>query len=47
MRLMNREGGRRVIPSLSLSIFGMRSGHQDRASGTHSLLPGMCMSLRV
>ena len=46
MRFMNRECGRRVTPSLSLSIFGIRSGCQDKASGVQSLLPGMCMSLR-
>ena len=47
MRFTNREGGRRVTPSLSLSIFGMRLGCQDRASGVQSLLPGTCMSLRL
>ena len=33
IRFMNREWGRRVTPSLSLSIFGIRSGHRDEASG--------------
>ena len=33
MRFTNREGGRRVTPLLLLSVFGMRSGHWDRASG--------------
>ena len=46
MRFTNREWGRRVTPSLSLSIFGIRSGRQDNASGAQSLLPEMCMSLR-
>ena len=46
MRFTNREWGRRVTPSLSLSIFGIESGHQDNASGAQSLLPGTCISLR-
>ena len=46
MRFTNREWGRRVTPSLSLSIFGIRSGHRDGVSGAQSLLPGTCMSLR-
>ena len=46
MSFMNREWGRRVTPSLSLSIFGIRSGHRDNASGAQSLLPGTYMSLR-
>ena len=46
IRFTNREGGRRVTPSLSLLIFGMRSDQRDRALGVQSLLPGTCMSLR-
>ena len=42
MRFTNREWGRRVTPSLSLLIFGIRSGHRDSASGAQSLLPGTC-----
>ena len=46
MRFTNREGGRKVTPSLSLLDFRMRSGHRDRALGVQSLLPGTCMSLK-
>jgi hypothetical protein len=41
MTLMNSEGGRRVIPLLSRSEVGRRSGRWERTSGLAKSLPGM------
>ena len=46
MRVTNTEGGRRVTSSLSSSVFGIRSGHLDRASGVLSSFPGTWINFR-
>ena len=40
MMQTNREGGRRVTPSLSRSEEGRRSGRRESASGPARSLPG-------
>lgn len=44
--LMNKELGRRVTCSLSLSSFGIRPGLLERVSGPARSFPRMCTSLR-
>ena len=46
MRLIKREGGSRVMPSLSMEDGGRRSGRQERASGPASNFPGTWTILR-
>ena len=46
MRLMKREGRRKVTPALLLLSAGRRSGQRERASGLASSLPGTWIILR-
>ena len=47
MTLTKRDGGRRVMPLLSLSDWGRRSGWWERASGLAKSFPGTWIIFRL